>query len=36
VDFRIRFFGGAVSAGVARAMDHRERWHFVAGFAQIL
>lgn len=36
VDFRLRFFGGAVSAGVARATDHRQSWRFVAGFAQIL
>lgn len=36
VDFRLRFFGGAVSIGVARATDHRQRWRFVAGFAQVL
>jgi hypothetical protein len=36
VDFRLRFFGGAVSVGVARATDHRDRWRFVLGLAQVL
>jgi len=36
IDFRLRFFGGAVSIGMARATDHRQSWRFVAGFAQIL
>jgi hypothetical protein len=36
IDFRVRFFGGAVSLGVARATDHHEAWRFIAGFAQIL
>jgi len=36
VDFRLRFFGGALSVGTARAIDHRERWRFVVGFAQVL
>jgi hypothetical protein len=36
IDFRLRFFGGAISVGVARATDHHEAWRFVAGFAQIL
>jgi hypothetical protein len=36
IDFRLRFFGGAISLGVARATDHRQAWRFVAGFAQVL
>lgn len=36
VDVRLRFFGGAVSVGVARPTDHYQRWRFIAGFAQIL
>jgi hypothetical protein len=36
IDFRLRFFGGAVSAGVARATDHHESWRFVVGFAQVI
>ena len=36
IDFRLRFFGGAVSVGVARATDRHQAWKFVAGFAQIL
>jgi hypothetical protein len=36
IDFRLRFFGGAISAGIARATDHRQSWRFVAGFAQVL
>jgi hypothetical protein len=36
IDFRLRFFGGAVSVGVARATDRHQSWKFVAGFAQIL
>src|SRR5215207_4484332 len=33
VDFRLRFFGGAVSVGVARATDHHQRWRFIVGLA---
>jgi len=36
VDFRLRFFGGAVSVGVARATDRNQPWRLIAGFAQIL
>lgn len=36
IDFRLRFFGGAVSIGIARATDHHQRWRFVAGLAQVL
>jgi hypothetical protein len=36
IDFRLRFFGGAVSLGVARATDHHDRWRFVLGLAQVL
>jgi hypothetical protein len=36
IDFRLRFFGGAVSVGVARATDHRQSWRFVVGLAQVL
>ena len=36
IDFRLRFFGGAISAGVARATDHHERWRFVVGLAQVI
>ena len=36
VDFRLRFFGGALSIGTARAIDQHDRWRFVVGFAQVL
>ncbi len=36
IDFRLRFLGGAVSIGVARATDHHQPWQFVVGFAQII
>ena len=36
IDFRLRFFGGAVSVGVARATDRHQSWRLVAGLAQIL
>jgi hypothetical protein len=36
IDFRLRFFGGALSAGVARATDHHQAWRFVLGFAQVI
>ena len=36
IDFRLRFLGGAVSAGVARATDHHQAWRLVIGFAQVL
>ena len=36
IDFRLRFLGGAVSIGAARATDHHESWRFVVGFAQVL
>jgi hypothetical protein len=36
IDFRLRFVGGAVSVGVARATDRHQPWKVVAGFAQIL
>lgn len=36
IDFRLRFLGGAVSIGAARATDHHEPWRFVVGFAQVL
>jgi hypothetical protein len=36
IDFRLRFFGGAVSVGAARATDRHQSWKLVAGLAQIL
>jgi hypothetical protein len=36
VDFRLRFFGGALSVGTARAIDRHEPWRIVFGFAQVL
>jgi hypothetical protein len=36
IDFRLRFLGGAVSVGVARATNHHEPWRIVVGFAQII
>jgi len=36
IDFRLRFLGGAVSIGAARATDHHAPWRFVVGFAQVL
>jgi hypothetical protein len=36
IDFRLRFFGGALSVGTARAIDHRESWRLVIGLAQVL
>ena len=36
VDVRLRFFGGALSVGTARAIDRQQRWRFVFGFAQVL
>ena len=36
IDFRLRFLGGALSIGVARATDHHDSWRFVVGFAQVL
>ena len=36
IDFRLRFFGGAVSTGVARATDHHQGWRFVLGLAQVI
>ena len=36
IDVRLRFFGGAVSAGVARATDHHDVWRFVLGLAQVI
>jgi hypothetical protein len=36
VDFRLRFFGGAVSIGVARATDRHQSWKLIAGLAQVL
>jgi hypothetical protein len=36
VDFRVRFFGGALSLGIARAVDRHQRWRFVLGLAQLL
>ena len=36
VDFRLRFFGGALSMGVARAIDRGQSWRFVVGFGQVL
>jgi len=36
IDFRLRFFGGAVSAGVARATDRHQPWRFVFGLAQVI
>ena len=31
LDFRLRFFGGTVSAGMARAIDHNGKWMLVIG-----
>ena len=31
IDFRLRFFGGAVSIGVARATDRHQAWRLVRG-----
>lgn len=36
IDFRLRFFGGALSAGIARATDHHQAWRFVLGLAQVI
>jgi hypothetical protein len=36
IDFRLRFFGGALSVGLARATDHHDAWRFVLGLAQVL
>ncbi|HEX6053148.1 MAG TPA: hypothetical protein VFZ21_27965 [Gemmatimonadaceae bacterium] len=36
VDVRLRFFGGALSVGTARAIDRQQRWRFVFGFAHVL
>jgi hypothetical protein len=36
IDFRLRLFGGAVSAGVARATDRHQPWQFVFGLAQVI
>ena len=36
IDFRLRFLGGAVSVGAARATDHHDSWRFVVGFAQVI
>jgi hypothetical protein len=36
IDFRLRFFGGAASVGVARATDHHQSWRLVVGLAQVL
>jgi hypothetical protein len=36
LDLRLRFFGGNVSAGVARPVERGGRWRFVAGVAQEL
>lgn len=36
IDFRLRFFGGALSVGIARATDHHDAWRFVLGLAQVL
>jgi hypothetical protein len=36
IDFRLRFFGGAASVGVARATDHHQNWRLVVGLAQVL
>ena len=36
IDFRLRFFGGAVSVGVARATDRHQAWRLVLGLAQVL
>ena len=36
IDFRLRFFGGAVSVGVARATDRHQPWKLVVGLAQVL
>jgi len=35
VDFRLRFFGGGLSIGAARAIDHRQSWRLVVGLAQL-
>jgi hypothetical protein len=34
VDLGLRFFGGAVGLGVARAVDHEARWRFEVSFVQ--
>ncbi|HEU4564420.1 MAG TPA: hypothetical protein VFS05_07225 [Gemmatimonadaceae bacterium] len=36
VDVRLRFFGGAVSIGVARPIDHGARWRVVGGLGGTL
>jgi len=36
IDFRLRFLGGAVSIGAARATDHHDSWRLVVGFAQVI
>jgi hypothetical protein len=36
IDFRLRFFGGALSVGAARAVDRHQRWRLVVGLAQVL
>ena len=36
VDFRLRFFGGAVSVGVARPTDRHQSWKFIAGLGPVL
>lgn len=36
IDFRLRFFGGALSIGIARATDRHQAWRFVVGLAQVL
>jgi hypothetical protein len=36
IDFRLRFFGGALSIGVARATDRHQNWRLVVGLAQVL
>lgn len=36
IDFRLRFFGGALSIGAARPIDHHQRWRLVVGLAQML
>jgi hypothetical protein len=36
IDFRLRFFGGALSVGTARAVDRHQPWRLVVGLAQVL
>ena len=36
IDLRLRFFGGAVSVGLARPIDHGAGWRVVWGLAQQL